>query len=144
MGQDKDETKYSPLVNNIRQQFNYYRDEGYAAMFVCASPWGSPSVSYVAAPPKVWPWATLDSSDVIQNDATMTSIIAFDLRREFDAQMPEHMRRIDVFDCFWMRPLINIPDRTGIVPADKQRKFQEEALRSERKIRPAHLRLVKG
>lgn len=138
-----DNQKYSPLVNGIQRQFNHYCDEGYAALFVCASAWDTPDVSYIAVPEKIWPWAVLDHSDAIQNDATMTPIIAFDLRREFDAQMPEHLRRIEVFDCFRMNPLINIPDRTGIVPADKQRAFQQQALQ-ERPARPTHLRLVKG
>lgn len=135
----------SPLVSHMRQQFDLYRKQGFAAMFVCASAWGPPGVSYVGVPSRAWPWGVLDSSDAMRKDVTMTAVIAFDLRREFDAQMPAHMRQIDVFECFWMNPLINIPDRTGVVPEDRNKAFQKEALQEPPK-RPApatHLRLVK-
>ena len=123
----------------MRKQFDLYKDKGYAALFVCASAFGPPSIGYVAVPEKAWPWGVLDSSDIVQQDPTVSAVIAFDLRREFDAQMPEHMRQIDIFDCFWARPLINIPDRSGVVPADKRREFEEKALKTER---PSHLKLV--
>lgn len=140
MEQDKDAHKYSALVNNIRHQFNRYHEEGYSAMFACTNPWGTPSMSYVPVPKGAWPWGILDSSIELRHDPMLTPIMAFDLKREFDAQMPEHMRQMDVFECLWINPLINIPDRKGVNPATERAAFEKRALKPER---PSHLRLVK-
>lgn len=137
-GNKNTESEYSPLVQSIKAQFDRHSAGGYSALFVCVNPWGAPSVNYVPVAQGAWPWAVLDESAAMRHDPLLVPILAFNLKQEFEAQMPENLRQIEVFDSLWMRPIINIPDRKGINMEERRKQITEKALEK----RPPSLRLI--
>ena len=137
---NKDIEHYSPLVREIKKSFERYsQNDDYKALFVWMDSWGY-GPHFVAAPNKagVWPWAVFDSDPLVQLEEVEKPVMAFDLKRAFEEQMPEHYSQITSLECFFMSPLYHIPDRAGVIPAQEQAAFHEKALR-----RTDHLKLVK-
>ena len=135
-----DDKHYSGLVREIKNTFERHsQDNEYKALFVWMDSWGY-GPHFVAVPDKsgIWPWAMFDFDPLVQLEEVEKPVMAFDLKRSFEEQMPEHLYRIDTLECFFMTPLYHIPDRTGVIPAKEQEEFRPKAQRCT-----DHLQLVK-
>ncbi len=133
----KKDTIYSPLIDNLRQTFKNYAESNSRYLLVYWQCW-SKDTDYVSIKPGEWPWTAHDSYMQQDNSASILAI-AFDLAKDFDEQIPEHMRGYETLESFAFKPLVHIPDRTGKIPALEE----QEAINKLLRPAPAKLRLVK-
>lgn len=118
--------RYSPLNKTLLSVFNAYKAQDYAILFVFRDGWGD--LLYAAVRPQTAPWPAFD--EAAAGYGARQPLIAFDLLRDYHAQMPEHfLETLDTLDAFAYSPLICVPDRNGHVPADSRRHLLDELTR---------------
>lgn len=129
----KIEKPYSPLIASLRDQFDHAARMGSRYLLVYWQGYGEQTDTRSTKPGQ-WPWAAHDEYMADDNNASILAI-AFDLKESFDAQLPEHMRQFETLECFAYKPLINIPDRTGQVPAQRQQELTDNLLKPRPQLR---------
>lgn len=127
------EETYSPLNKTLLKVFNAYKEEGYSALFVFRDGWGG--TMFAAVKPRTPAWDAFDHAAAPHG--ARQPLIAFDLRRDYAAQMPSHfLADLETLDAFAFNPMIYIPARNGRIPEDEKQRVVSQALRPQ-------LRLVK-
>jgi hypothetical protein len=120
------EENYSPLNKTLLSVFNAYKREGYCALFVFRNGWGD--LLYAAVKPQTPPWEAFAHAAAEHN--AHQPLIAFDLRQDYADQMPAHfLESLETLDAFAYSPLIYIPDRHGVIPAEAKQRVIDELSR---------------
>lgn len=127
------EDNYSPLNKALQDVFNSYKRAGYAALFVFRDSWGD--TLYAAVKPQVPAWDAFD--DAAAPHGAKQPLIAFDLRGEYAAQMPEHfLETLETLDAFAYAPMIHIAAPNGIVPEVEKRRAVAKMMQPELTVIP--------
>ncbi len=115
---NNDDVPYSPLMDTLRHAFEMHaRNESNAYLFVFWQSWGQ-SCTYRTVAKGQYPWAVYDQFKAHDDEAS-NLVLGFDLSKSFAEQIPPHMRGFQTLDALVIKPHIHIPDRTGVVPAER-------------------------
>lgn len=114
--------KYSPLTQRLHDAFEHMKDN-HSVMFVFWDNWFS-DINIIGVKKGAYPWAAYDQAKQVSPDTCHKLLMAFDLKSSFDKQFPQHLAStLETLQYFSMKPLIWIPDRTGIVPERKNKEL---------------------
>ena len=119
--------KTYPLYDQLKPVFERHAEQSKSStLFVFIDVWSD--LSFHAVPNDKYAWS---EHDRVVEQRGGYAIMAFDLARSFDDQFSKeeygHLRN-EGLSLFVTKPLINIQDRSGVIPANQERKARHKII----------------
>ncbi len=114
--------KITPLYDELKPTFDRFAsNDDNKALLVFTNAWAE--LSYYSVVEEKYAWSEHDR--IVEARGGGYAIMAFDLARSFDEQFCKERHGNlcrEGLSVFALNPLINIRDKTGVIPADEQKK----------------------